>query len=820
MRAVKSVLNASGRIKRERPDLADEITVIIKAIRDMNLPKFIAEDVILFDNLFIDLFPECDEPENDNDDLQIAIEEALMKRNLQLNENLVVKIMQLYESKVTRHGNMLVGETLSGKTRCWEVLADALNTLNAEERERGVKPEEYKYQAVKPELINPKAISVDELYGFSDDQNPPQWHDGILSNVLKRVCLDKIDQRWLVLDGPVDTLWIESLNSVLDDSKLLTLTNGDRIALSANVRLLFEVENLAVASPATVSRAGMIYMDLDELGWEPYMAMWIKQKESEELREQLTELVEKYLPKVLKVKRTQCGELAKTSETAGVINLCRLYDALCRNLRPLEEGEEAEAYKFYVEKWFVFCLIWSVGATVEESSRRDIDYILRDIEALFPHSNTVFDHYLNQEKREWAPWDEKLQANWKPVEKEFHKINVPTVDTIRNRYIVQALLDHGSQILLVGHSGVGKTVLVDGILRTLDANSHHFTINFSAGTTSVGTQEIIESNFERRAKNKYRPKNAKQKAVCFIDDLNMPRKDTFGSQPPLELMRQWIDYEFWFDRAKIVPNYIQDLQFLSAMGKPGGGRAVISTRLLSKFHVVNYTIPTETNMKRIFATIGSFKFQSFDEEIKNLSEPLAAATINLFNIVQENFLPTPAKSHYVFNMRDVSKVFQGLYQADKRTYEGKEQILKLWAHEILRVFQDRLNSVEDRERFKGSLNEQLEAFFQMNYEEHCTTEGEDALFVDFLNTDFPVYEEVTDFPKMREFLNDKLTAYNSQPKLIKMDLVLFKDAITHIAKIYRVLNLKRGHAFLVGVGGSGRHSLTRLSAFIAQMNAF
>ena len=167
MRAVKSVLNASGRIKRDRPDL-DEITVIIKAIRDMNLPKFIAEDVVLFDNLFIDLFPDCDEPDNDNDDLQIAIEEALMKRGLQLNENLVVKIMQLYESKVTRHGNMLVGETLSGKTKCWEVLADALCALNAEEKERGVK-DDFKYQAVKPELINPKAVSVDELYGFQDD---------------------------------------------------------------------------------------------------------------------------------------------------------------------------------------------------------------------------------------------------------------------------------------------------------------------------------------------------------------------------------------------------------------------------------------------------------------------------------------------------------------------------------------------------------------------------------------------------------------------------------------------------------------------------
>ena len=79
----------------------------------------------------------------------------------------------------------------------------------------------------------------------------------------------------MILDGPVDTLWIESMNSVLDDSKLLTLNNGDRIALTNNVRLLFEVEDLGKASPATVSRAGMIFMDLEELGWNPYMTMWI-----------------------------------------------------------------------------------------------------------------------------------------------------------------------------------------------------------------------------------------------------------------------------------------------------------------------------------------------------------------------------------------------------------------------------------------------------------------------------------------------------------------------------------------------------------------
>lgn len=80
----------------------------------------------------------------------------------------------------------------------------------------------------------------------------------------------------MILDGPVDTLWIESMNTVLDDNKVLTLLNGDRISLPPSMGLIFEVENLAVASPATVSRAGMVYLDINDLGWRPFIESWVE----------------------------------------------------------------------------------------------------------------------------------------------------------------------------------------------------------------------------------------------------------------------------------------------------------------------------------------------------------------------------------------------------------------------------------------------------------------------------------------------------------------------------------------------------------------
>ena len=84
------------------------------------------------------------------------------------------------------------------------------------------------------------------------------------------------DWKWLVLDGPVDTLWVENLNTVLDDSKVLCLANGERIGLTPDVRLMFEVDHLSQASPATISRCAMVYMDPVDLGWKPFVETWIR----------------------------------------------------------------------------------------------------------------------------------------------------------------------------------------------------------------------------------------------------------------------------------------------------------------------------------------------------------------------------------------------------------------------------------------------------------------------------------------------------------------------------------------------------------------
>lgn len=110
--------------------------------------------------------------------------------------------------------------------------------------------------------------------------------------------------------------------------------------------------------------------------------------------------------------------------------------------------------------------------------------------------------------------------------------------------------------------------------------------------------------------------------LLFIDDLNMPRKDTFGSQPPLELLRQWMDYGCWYDRQKQTLRIVLDTQLGASMGPPGGGRAVISERLQSCCNLINFANPTESQVKRIYMTLAQHKLHDFREEVKGMAEAL------------------------------------------------------------------------------------------------------------------------------------------------------------------------------------------------------
>ncbi|XP_028992315.1 dynein axonemal heavy chain 2 isoform X2 [Betta splendens] len=807
LRALTSLLRYAGRKRRSCPNISDE-EILLMALKDMNTAKLTSADLPLFNGITQDLFPAVETPVIDYGKLKEAIEAELRGNGLQVTPFIMTKVIQLYETKNSRHASMLVGKTGSAKSVTWRTLQRALTVLH----QQGAS----ECQPVQVHPLNPKAMSLGELYG-EKDLSTNEWSDGVLSSLMRSACADqKPDEKWIVFDGPVDTLWIESMNSVMDDNKVLTLINGERISMPEQVSLLFEVENLAMASPATVSRCGMVYNDYTDLGWKPFVQSWLDRRNKAEV-EHLKCVIEKYVESTLNFKKNNCKELIPITELNGVTSLCRLYDSLATSSNGVNISDTENLGRM-VELWFIFSLIWSICASVDEDGRKKIDNFLREMEGTFPVKDTVYEYFVDTKNRNWTSFDDKLPKGWRyNTSAPFYNIIVPTVDTVRYNFLVQTLVLAQYPVLLTGPVGTGKTLVAQSVLQGLDSKWTALTINISSQTTSNNIQAIVESQIEKRTKNVFVPTGGKR-LLCLLDDLNMPAHDLFGSQPPLELLRMWIDYGFWYDRQKQTVKFVKDMFLLGSMGPPGGGRTHISGRLQSRFNLINITFPNDSQIRHIYSTMINQKLQGFKEDVKPIGQILTRATLELYYAVASQFLPTPAKIHYLFNLRDISKVFQGLLRAHPDFHDSKSNIIRLWIHECFRVFSDRLVDQNDRDTFVTLMGEKLGSLFDLTFHSVCPNK-QPPVFGDFLNESH-VYEDLLDMKGVKRFMETHLEDYNLTPGVVPMSLVLFRDAIEHITRVVRVISQLRGSMLLVGVGGSGRQSLCKMAASICEHQLF
>jgi dynein heavy chain len=987
LRNILSVLRSVGTTKRRFSNNSEQ-EVLIRVLLDMNLSKLTPDDEALFLATIEDIFPNYRvAPEGRTTDMLRSMKSYAEKEGLVANEAWIRKVSELYQNVQVRHGIMILGPSCAGKSQCLQALTAVQSEISG--RKTVLK------------RMNPKAITDAQMFGRLNESTQ-DWTEGIFSQLWRRACdvrPSTSEISWIVLDGPVDTLWIENLNSVLDDSKILTLANGDRISMAPETRLIFETENLDNAAYSTVTRTGMVYLAGNCLGWQPVLESWLTKvsvastcdmsAKSETYGRRIKQTSNNVFPSkplrllpdeiaLIRSLFTAHGEAifawARDPDHSAYqlqdVNKLETCLSLFESLLVQSGAEPTPAGRTpadVLERKWLFAVVWSVGATIKGSVRRKFHDLLGRMGLRMPDPrcvqagvldgtrrisrrvsnidaahgapanppqkkplpaaaapppappsraedydssaallgdgrSSVFDYYLD-ENCEWVPWT-ALVMEWPfltaiknfrrrndsydddddewvrslPLPPEFSSIFIPTVDSVQLEMVADLIVQQRKPLLVIGEAGSAKTVTISRYLESLTSDLNDpekemllsfKTMTLSSASTHNIVQTMLENLLSRRAGLISTPTDG-GRLIVFLDDLSLPQVNEWGDQPTNELVRQAIELsQFYSLKRPGECIEMDDVQFIAAMMSPSGGRNDIPRRLRGRFNVMYLPPPSKSTLERIYGSIASgliSEARGFSPHLAQVVGLLPSLTYTVWHQVKSMMLPTPNKAHYIFSMRDLSRIFEVIVATDPTYAQSEIQLLNLWKHECQRVLSDKF--ISERERLwlddvmlkevknvliRPDTNFWLELsstrlfcdFWHLSVAPQTNEDGEvvnsnsSSSNNNNSNANFSLhsitaslsgrhgkkknllllpYTPIPSVNETRPVLEAFIERFNTLPRVARMDLVLFQDAICHIMRICRVLRMQRGSILLVGLEGSGRKTLARLSAYICGLD--
>ena len=809
LRAIKSVLVVAGAFKRAEPEIREQ-ALLMRALRDFNIPKIVAADLDVFFGLLGDLFPGIDIPRKTDPNFEGIVEAVCIENRLFPDPDFKLKVVQLKELMEIRHCVFVMGPPGAGKSSTWKVLAKSQDKAG---------------QKTTFVDLDPKVVSTRDLYGYV--MVTKEWKDGLLSKVMRSLGeITDTNPKWIVLDGDLDANWIESMNSVMDDNKILTLASNERIPLKPHMRMLFEIRDLKFATPATVSRAGILYISDDKgTQWKSYVRSWVQTLPDRDLSANIQKLFDKYVDIAISFLFRSCKFLIPMSKMALVISICKA-------LEPLLDASLRERL-LHQEFLFVWAVVWAIGACLSEKDGIDFRKVFSDFWrsqgdwkiVKFPSKGTIFDFFVDQtgDSPKLEEWGKKVPAIEYDDITPMQNITVPTPETVSTSEFLRNYIIVGQACLLIGMAGSGKTQLMKGLLKdivTQKPDSFMYQIiNFNYYTESDYLINMLEQTLEKKGGRQKGPRG-KAKLIYFVDDLNMCMLDPYNTQTAIALLRQHADYGHWYDVSKLQLVEIVNTQTVAAMN-PTAGSFFVNPRYQRHFWTCAVPFPDQTSLFTIYNTFMVGHFKKFKSTVQEQIQFIIKATLALHQSVIASFRKTAINFHYEFNIRHLAGVFQGLLLAQPNQFQDPEKLVRLWIHESERIYGDRLVSPEHLLTFKAQIADLVKKnFSKFNLNRFFSGATPEAIiFCDFtqgINND-RFYDQMPN-DKLESHVGEALKEYNDNNAV--MDLVLFDDAIKHICKITRIIRQPSGHALLVGVGGSGKQSLSRLAAFICGYTTF
>ncbi len=862
LRTLQSIIKIAAALRFDQPDSKSESRLILSAIKSLYKSRLAEPALVTIEKVARMVFAEgeIDEVLLKKTDIPLAIiQEASKNMMLSFDTDIAPKLNELNAAFAKRTACVLVGDATCGKTKTLELLRECYRLMFATENE-------------KSEMVTlfQKGFTKSELYGMYDARC---WVEGILAGNLLRLSRlgNKKCYNFLHCDGPLDPEWVEQLQGAFEEEKKVTLANGDSIEVSNMTKVIFEVDNLREASPATISRAAVVYLQRDAVMPRNIVDNWLKQLPGkirsfdmvkEPLETQINSLLYSgFVSRALIPKLKE--EKIILSDNSIALTFCSLFEAIYTMLEPSAEEKKEKAeekIKKLVGKVVVFALAWAFGGSLSQTKLKKIDDFIEEGANIGdkPKETSCFDAYVRTRDgpAEFGAWAELAPVFRNPeptappedpapfkysAARAFTQMIVPTKQLIRYKWFIETLAANHKNVLLFGDSGTGKSLITSyslmqeneeevqqpvveggelaaaapkiGVGKSAGSKFKKVNLCFTWNTTSARLQDSLEDRLEKKRKNLYSAPTLK-KAVIYIDDVNLPKADKYGTIPVLECLRGIVEKSGYFDRSRYFWKRLSKTSFLCSASPAYGGRKELSERFLRHFNVFYMNTMAYQDMRSLFETVIMAHFLDFSREYNVAKSGFLECILDIHDLVSQKLPGNPRNPHYLLSYKDAGKLLSGVLLGKKEPAISPDVYGKLLIHEAVRVYRDRYTCVEDREAFNKEVNKLIEKHLNAKWK---LEPSKDLMFTSIRAPEAGQYAEIKDWNEIKQALEEKQDQYNKELESVdqaKISLVFFKEAVEYIVKVARILSIPRSHMINLGPQALGRRSLLEITTYL------